>query len=241
MTQHRDLAQRATTTELQYRSFSFDDIEIRDDGPTGFTFEGVASVVDFAYPVRDALGEYHETIQAGAFNTTLRDKNAAISLYVNHRHADVPLAVRSARASTLEMTADPHLRVKADLDPSRPDVQILASALRRNEMTEMSIGFMPVKTRDKWNKDWSEVTRTQVSLREASIVEAGANTGGTDATIRSLDEFMTSLADIEMTEDEIRRALLFFQGRLPVVEVDTFAARDAEWRLRLEKKRHAPV
>lgn len=236
-----DLALRASHTEMLVRSFEFEDIEFRDDGPTGFTFEGVASVVDFPYPVRDAFGSYTETIQGGAFNTTLRDTKAAISLYVNHRHADIPLAVRSAKANTLEITADPHLRVKAALDPTRPDVQILASALKRREMTEMSIGFMPVKTRDKWNADYTEVTRTQVSLREASIVEAGANTGGTDANIRSLDEFIGSLTGVEMTDDEIRRALQFFESRLSQPEVNQFAVRDAEWALRLERKRHAPA
>jgi HK97 family phage prohead protease len=202
------LSDRASFDGLIRRSYPITDFEFRDDGPTGFTFEGVASVVDHPYPVRDQFGEYMETIRAGAYNKTLRDMSQRVSLYVNHRHSDVPLATRGA--GTLTATADPHLRVKANLDPARPDVQIVASAVRRGEMGEMSIGFTAVKSRDKWNADWTEVVRGEVALREISIVEAGANTGGTVASLRAFDEFMASLTDVEMTADEIERAIAHF-------------------------------
>jgi HK97 family phage prohead protease len=172
-----DVTQRATACDLMRRSYDFEDIEIRSDGDGGFEFEGVASVVDHPYTVRDVWGEYTEVIRAGAFTKTLKDGNAPVSLYVNHRHADVPLATRDA--GTLTIAADPNLRVRASLDPARPDVQIIASAIRRGEMRQMSIGFNPVKTRDKWSDDMSEVERSEVKLRETSIVERGANTGGT--------------------------------------------------------------
>ncbi|HUC32724.1 MAG TPA: HK97 family phage prohead protease [Ilumatobacteraceae bacterium] len=213
MTLLRDISDRAVVDVVQRRSFPISEFEFREDGPTGFTFEGVASVVDHPYPVRDQFGTYTETIKAGAFNKTLKDGAARVSLYVNHRHSDVPLATRTA--GTLTLSADPHLRVKASLDPERPDVQVIASAIRRGEMGEMSIGFMAVKARDKWNDDWTEVTRNEVALREASIVEAGANTGGTLASLRAFDEFMTSIYDVEMTEDEIKRAIAHFTSLLP--------------------------
>ena len=207
------VSDRASFDGVLRRSFPIAEFEFRDDGPTGFTFEGVASVVDHPYPVRDQFGEYTETIKAGAFNKTLKDGSARVSLYVNHRHSDVPLATRGA--GTLTLSADPHLRVKASLDPNRPDVQILVSAIRRKEMGEMSIGFQAVRSRDKWSDDWTEVTRTEVALRETSIVEAGANTGGTSASLRAFDEFMASLTDVEMTEDEIQRAIAHFTSLLP--------------------------
>jgi HK97 family phage prohead protease len=202
------LSDRASFDGLIRRSYPITDFEFRDDGPTGFTFEGVASVVDHPYPVRDQFGEYMETIKAGAFNKTLKDGAARVSLYVNHRHQDVPLATRSA--GTLTISADPHLRVKASLDPNRPDVQIIASAIKRKEMGEMSIGFRAVSANDKWNADWTEVVRREVNLRETSIVEAGANTGGTAASLRAFDEFMASITDVEMTADEIERAIAHF-------------------------------
>jgi HK97 family phage prohead protease len=240
------LSDRASFDGLIRRSYPITDFEFRDDGPTGFTFEGVASVVDHPYPVRDQFGEYTETIKAGAFNTTLKDKAARVSLYVNHRHSDVPLATRGA--GTLTISADPHLRVKASLDPNRPDVQIIASAIKRGEMGEMSIGFQAVKARDVWSADWTEVVRTQVSLREASIVEAGANTGGTAASLRAFDDFMASITDVEMTADEIERAIAHFtslrtadeptEADEPTVEppADTFSERDALLRDRLARR-----
>lgn len=209
----REPAERAAFDGVLRRSFPITDFEFRDDGPTGFTFEGVASVVDHPYTVRDQFGEYTETIKAGAFNKTLKDGSARVSLYVNHRHSDVPLATRGA--GTLTLSADPHLRVKASLDPARPDVQILASAIRRGEMGEMSIGFQAVRANDKWSADWTEVVRREVNLREASIVEAGANDGGTSASLRAFDQFMASITDVDMTEDEIRRAVTYFTSLLP--------------------------
>jgi HK97 family phage prohead protease len=243
------LSDRASFDGLIRRSYPITDFEFRDDGPTGFTFEGVASVVDHPYPVRDQFGEYTETIKAGAFNKTLKDGAARVSLYVNHRHSDVPLATRSA--GTLTISADPHLRVKASLDPNRPDVQIIASAIKRKEMGEMSIGFHSVATRDKWNADWTEVVRGEVALREASIVEAGANTGGTVASLRAFDEFMASITDVEMTADEIERAIAHFtslrtaeshtEADPATVEptADPFSVRDGLLRDRLARRLEA--
>jgi HK97 family phage prohead protease len=232
-----DVTQRATACDLMRRSYDFEDIEIRSDGDGGFEFEGVASVVDHPYTVRDVWGEYTEVIRAGAFTKTLKDGNAPVSLYVNHRHADVPLATRDA--GTLTIAADPNLRVRASLDPARPDVQIIASAIRRGEMRQMSIGFNPVKTRDKWSDDMSEVERSEVKLRETSIVERGANTGGTQATMRAFDDFMASLTDVDMSEVEVRRAIAHLETLLPSDEVadlaDEFAERDRLDRERLER------
>ncbi len=221
-----DITQRAVSTEICRRSFDLDDIELRDDTANGggFTFEGTASVVDFPYTVRDRWGEYTETIKAGAFNKTLRDGAAAVSLYVNHRHSDVPLATRGA--GTLEVSVNPHLRVKASLDPVRPDVQIIASAIRRGEMSQMSIGFNPVKTRDIWNSDMSEVVRGEVALREASIVEVGANTGGTAASMRSFNDFLDTLTDTDMSDEELLRGIEYFQSRLAPESIG-LPARDA--------------
>jgi HK97 family phage prohead protease len=235
-----EIADRANVTETVRRSYALEDIEFRDNDDTGgWTFEGVASIVDHPYPVRDQFGEYSEVIRTGAFNKTLRDSKAPISLYLNHQHTAFPFAARNEKANTLVLTADPHLRVRAELDSSRPDVQILRSVITRGEMPEMSIGFRPVKARDKWSKDFDSVERGEVILREVSIVEQGANTGGTETAMRSLAEFMESLTDVEMSEDEIRRAIAYFETRLPALEPvemeNPFAERDRLDRERLER------
>lgn len=220
----------------QVRHYDITDFEFRDDGSAGFTFEGVASVVDTPYSVRDQFGEFIETITAGAFNKTLRDSKADVALFINHNHQGVPLATRGA--GTLKLSADPHLRVSAALDPARPDVQTIRSAVTRGEMSQMSIGFTVPKARDKWNDDMTERTIKEVALFETSIVWRGANPH-TTSSMRSLDELMASLDDVEMSEDELRRAIAAFEARLPQPEplVDPFAERDRLDRERLERKR----
>jgi HK97 family phage prohead protease len=227
------LADRATAhSGLIHRSFVLDTIEFRDgDEGTGFHFEGVASVVDTPYTVRDQWGEFTETIRAGAFDKTLAEverrskKNPAedVALYVNHRHLDVPMA--STAGNTLRLTADPHLRVDADLDPERSDVVIARSALRRQELREMSIGFNVPKPRDEWNDDMTVRTIHEVKLNEVSIVRRGANPH-TSASIRSLDELIYMFPEgADVDPDELRRAISYLERLLPVDEPE---ARDAD-------------
>ena len=226
----------------QVRHFDFAEFEFRDDGPTGFTFEGIASVVDTPYSVRDMFGTFTETISAGAFNKTLRDSKADVALFINHDHQGIPLATRGAK--TLVLSADPNLRVSANLDPMRSDVQNVRSAVTRGEMSQMSIGFTVPEARDKWNDDMTERTIKEVNLIETSIVWRGANPA-TSGAMRAFDELLGNLTDIEMTEDELRRAIAAFEARLPETElaevIDTFAARDREDRERLERKKHAQI
>jgi HK97 family phage prohead protease len=196
----------------QVRHYNIAEFEFRDDGASGFTFEGVASVVDAPYEVTDQWGTYVETIRSGAFNKTLRDSKADVALFVNHDMRGIPLATRGA--GTLRLTADPNLRVVAELDPARPDVQTIRSAVSRGEMSQMSIGFYVPKARDKWNDDMTERTISEVQLVETSIVWRGANPA-TSGVMRSVDEFIDSLTDLEMTEDELRRAILALEARLP--------------------------
>lgn len=231
------------------RDFNLTDYEFRgEDTDAGWTFEGVASVVDAPYGVRDQFGEFQETIVAGAFDRSIREatKRSAkasapglepdVALFINHRRDDLPLA--STYGGTLRISADPHIRVSADLDPANPDAQRAKSALRRQDVRQMSVGMFVV--RDKWNKDMTERVITEARLDEVSIVRRGAN-HMTSASVRSVDELMASLVDVEMTEDELRRAIAAFEARLPQPEApdlaELFAERDRLDRERLERKR----
>jgi len=209
-----DFAARAELG-FQRRSIPLTDFELRaDDDAKSWSFEGVACTVDHPYSVRDWLGEYTETIAGGSFKRTLNDPAAKVSLHVNHQHGKaVPLATR--HAGTLAVSADPHLRFAAELDPARPDVQILRSALRRGEMSEMSIGFMDVKDGVEWNEDYTERTVTDLRLREASIVEDGCN-DLTTATIRSLATELARFNGADIDEQEVRRAIAWLTGLLPI-------------------------
>lgn len=217
------IADRANVAGIQHRSFDLTSIEFREHvDTTGFTFEGVASVVDMPYSVRDAMGEFTETIAPGAFDKTLAEVEnrvakagaSDVALYINHRSMDVPMA--STRGGTLRLTADPNLRVVAELDPARSDVVIARSAIQRQELAEMSIGFRVPQKRDQWNADYTERTIHEVALDEVSIVRRGANPY-TTAAVRSVDDLLAMFGEgDDIDADELRRAIAHLERLLPV-------------------------
>jgi HK97 family phage prohead protease len=217
-----DLSERGRG--VQYRSFDLDECEVRENSDTGgFTFEGVASVVGKTYTVRDKYGEFRETIEPGAFDRVIdhatRSTNAKgkldIGFYIDHRHGDIPMA--TTRAKTLQLRATPNLHVHAELDPARPDVQIARSVVSRGEYREMSVGFKPTASghKETWSKDMTERRIHEMTgMFDVSIVREGAGIG-TSGEFRSFDDWLESLADVEMGEAEIRRAFAHFQSLLP--------------------------
>jgi HK97 family phage prohead protease len=202
---------------IQHRSYDISEFEFRDEGSNGFTFEGVASVVDTPYTVRDMMGEFVETIRAGAFNKTLRDSKADVALFVNHDTRAKPLATRSS--GRLVLNADPHLRVTAQLNPERHDVQDLRHAIQDGEMRQMSIGFSVPKARDDWSSDYTERTISEVNLSETSIVWRGASPT-TTAAMRSFADIVAMFPEgTEVDPDELRRAIAHLEHLLPAPPV----------------------
>lgn len=245
MSQH-DLSERARACLgiREYRDFVIDELELRaGSDPNVVEFTGVASTVDAPYTVRDAFGEFTETIAAGAFNRTLNNPKADVALHVNHRWDDIPLASRLAvgATGTMRLVADPNLRVFATLDAERSDVQILRSAIRDGIMREMSIGMTVPKDKQTWNADYTDRVVREAHLLEASIVKQGANRL-TSTAVRSAAELLESLVDVEMTEEELRRAIAALEERLPAPEVNPFAERDrADMDRLLRLKASAPA
>jgi HK97 family phage prohead protease len=204
-----DITERATAKDWVNRAFTVDDIEIRSEGD-GLTFDGVASVVDTPYSVRDMFGEFTETIVAGAFNRTLKQRDD-VRLLVNH--TGVPLA--RTKSKTLRLSASPDLRAIAPLDSANPTVQEIRSAMDRGDIDQMSIG-MKVKD-DLWNDDYTERTITELALCDVSIVTFPASET-TTASLRSLDEAVRSLTRDDISEDELRRAITHLESLLPQEE-----------------------
>ena len=57
------IEQRANPQGTEYRTVAIEGAEVRADDERGdITFEGVASVVDTPYSVRDAFGSFDETV-----------------------------------------------------------------------------------------------------------------------------------------------------------------------------------
>lgn len=225
-----DLSERGLG--VQFRTFELDECEVRDNDQTGgFTFNGTASVVGTTYTVVDKFGEFRETVEPGAFDRVIdhatRSKQRAdqkgkldIGFYIDHRHriGDIPMA--TTRGKTLELRANPDLHVAAELDRTRPDVLIARSVIARGEYREMSIGFKATAAghKETWNKDYSERRIHEMTgLFDVSIVREGAGIG-TSTDIRSFEDWLDSMAEVEHGEIEIRRAIAHFTSLLPPAE-----------------------
>lgn len=220
---------RREITGVQHRAFAFDEVEVRDaTAGDGWTLEGVAAIADRPYTASDMFGEFTETITRGAFDKTLSELSARsrkggvgsdVGLFVNHDYRSAPLATVSA--GSLEVWADPHLRVRARLNPARPSVQEIRHAVNDGEMRQMSIGMKVPKGKDEWTGDGERVVR-EAMLVETSVVWLGDNPA-TSAGMRSVADLLDDLADID-DPVAIRRAYDFFAARLPAPAVDPAAA-----------------
>jgi len=197
-------------------------------------------VVDTPYEVRDMWGTFTETIRAGAFNKTLKDSKADVALFVNHDTRALPLATRLD--GSLVLAANPHLEVRASMNPARPSVQEVRHAVADGQARQMSIGFGVPKDaqKDVWNADYTERTIHEVKLNETSIVWRGASPT-TSGAMRSLDEF---LAEWSWDDADIERALAFMgnlRGESPAereaIEAAAKAAIEYEARDRADRER----
>ena len=136
---------------------------IREDGGK-LIFDGYASVTNVPYTVTDWLGDYTETIARGAFKKALAERDD-VRLLVNHD--GIPLA-RTA-SGTLDLSEDDTgLHCVAELDPSSPLVQMVRSAMDRNDLDQMSFAFRA--TRQEWNEDYTERSILEVRLFDTSVV-----------------------------------------------------------------------
>ena len=207
-----DISARASQTR-ELRAFTSADLNFRDTANGGFTFDGIASVTNTAYQVRDQWGDYAETIAAGAFSKTLKEK-ADVRLLINHE--GTPLA--RTKSGTLKLSAAPDLRAVAELDPANPKVQEIRSAMSRGDLDQMSIGFRVHK--QDWNNDYTERTIREVELFDVSVVTYPASPT-TTASLRSYDALMRTIKDIDMTPEETRRAIKSLERRFSDVWNDS--------------------
>lgn len=186
------------------RQFQVEPVELRD-GDGGLTFEGVASTVDQPYTVNDMFGEFAETIERGAFDKTLAERDD-VRLLVNHD--GIPLA--RSKSKTLTLSTTPHLRASAKLDDANPRVQEVRSAMRRGDLDQMSIGFRV--TRQEWNEDYTERSIREVKLFDVSVVTYPANPA-TSANLRALVH-----GPAPETADELRAAIDRLNAALATIE-----------------------
>jgi len=162
-----------------------------------------------------ALGGWVERMKDTAFDRTLGE-SPDVMLLINH--TGCPLA--RTKSGTLQLQRDQRgLFVRANLDPSDPDVKALAPKMRRGDMDEMSFAFR-VKDQE-WSSDYTQREIREVSLHkgDVSVVNFGMNPtthaelGGIDAVgllatlsapqmaeLRGMDESMLDLALAHLME-----------------------------------------
>jgi uncharacterized protein len=170
------------TTPYEYRGVPFADTEIRSvpngTGGSRLKLTGYASVTGVPYELADSYGTFTETVARGAFRATLAT-NPDVQLRVDH--AGVSMA--RTRAGTMKLSEDQTgLHVEARIDPKRPDVKILRSAVQSKDVDEWSFAFRVSPDGDQWSADGQTRRITALSLAggDVSVCNHGANpfTGG---------------------------------------------------------------
>jgi len=158
----------------------FDTVPTVDAHPGRVRFEaaqgdlsvsGYATIFDSFYAVAGGpeAGGFLERITATA--TTKSARGDDVPLLINHQ--GLPIARTSS--GTLILAPDKiGLAISAvNLDPANPDVQRVASAIARGDVSQMSFAFRPVV--QSWNADYTQRTISEVKLFDVSIVTSPAN------------------------------------------------------------------
>jgi len=160
----------------EFRRFTASDLEV-DASDTAVRFSGYASATASAYRVGGQHG-WDEIIERGAFGKTLSESDDVRLLF---DHDGIPMA--RSRSGTLSIEEDERgLMCSAELDLASPQVQSVASALRRGDLDEMSIGF--IVHRQEWNEDYTTRSIRELQLFDVSVVTYPAN----PATVATLHD-----------------------------------------------------
>lgn len=122
------------TEEIEKREFQLTDVQVRaeSDGPP--VVEGYAAVFDAEANIG---GYFREVIRKGAFKNALKRGDDVVFLI---NHDGLPLA--RTRSGTLSLEEDKKgLKMRAELEPSDPDVQRIVPKMQRGDLDKMSFAF----------------------------------------------------------------------------------------------------
>ncbi len=144
----------------------------------GTKLEGYAAV--FASPAR--IGQFVESIRAGAFRTTLANKTRDVLALVDHDSTRLLARTSSGTLRLAEDTRGLHFSLDIPDTTLGRDVRALAE---RGDLGGMSLGFDLVPGGDFWaSKDIREIRA--VRLFEVSVINAFAAYQATSIAIRSI-------------------------------------------------------
>lgn len=186
--------QRGNVLPRELRHFKVTEIRAsQSDNAAEIDIEGYASITNEPYTVSDWLGEYQETISAGAFKKTLSEKDDVRLLF---NHDGIPLA--RSKSKTLELKEDnTGLKVNATLDNRSNLANDVFVAIERGDLDEMSFAFKVI--RQEWNADYTERWINEVRLFDVSVVTYPANPA-TSVKLRAIDFMLNNLDDDDVRE-----------------------------------------
>ena len=191
------------------------DFEIRSDGE-GRTIHGIVVPYDVSARVRDGGAPYEEAFQYGAFAKTLSERRSPVKLLSQHDPHN-PIG----RAVELEERKGVGLYGAFRVSNTRAANDQLELA-RDGVLDSFSVGFSPVNH----IKRGATTVRTEVKLREVSLVTFPAYEGALVSGIRSLDsgeaalaqQLLSVLAQAETGLDPIVEALCAADGALDAAQ-----------------------
>ena len=177
--------------------------------PDKLTFDGYASITEFEYPMLTKDGSFpgwRETITAGAFKRTLRNK-ADVVFKINHGGIALARTAHNGKPGTMKLAEDETgLHTLATLDrrvQAVADLELLSSD---HVIDEMSFAFWIEK--EEWfdddgePSDWMNgtvrhITEVNLNKGDVSAVNYGANpatSGGFRAFDMAFDALQTGRA-----------------------------------------------
>lgn len=153
------------------------DIEVRSDG-TGRTVHGIVVPFDRVARVSDGGPSYDEAFQRGAFAKTIAERGSKVKLLSQHDSRSNPLG----RATLLREDAA-GLYGEFSVSKTRAGDEAL-ELVRDGALDSFSVGFKPVNHAMRAGVKW----RTEVGLREASLVTFPAYEEAFVGGVRALDD-----------------------------------------------------
>lgn len=183
----------------ELRRFKVSDIRAKkktaesDEPSTEIDIEGYASITDEPYTVSDFMGEFTETIEAGAFKKTLEEKDDVRLLF---NHDGLPLA-RTKSGTLLLAEDDTGLKVNATIDSRSALAKDVSVSIERGDLDEMSFAFQVL--RQEWNGEYTERFIKELKLFDVSVVTYPANPA-TSIKLRGVDFMLNNLSDADVQE-----------------------------------------
>lgn len=152
---------RAVQLDREIRYFVASDLEIRKETDSNeITIIGEPIKYDVPYTVRDAFGEFQETMRRGCA-TELLKRGVDCRFLLNHE--GLPMARTSAGTLNLWDTAKA-LKSEVKLDARQHVSSDFAIAVERGDITQMSVGM--IVGRDAWGEAEGRETRDVEALED---------------------------------------------------------------------------